>query len=111
MQLSGDVLPHLAAHLVVVGTDEGGVFLGVGLALKDNDGNASVVGAVDGGGDGGYLVGGYDEQVDARRHKTVNLLHLTFVVVVGCRKAQLNVIVEVGGYLQLRILLLAPNVL
>ena len=61
----GNVFSHQAPHLVVVGSHEGGVFLRVGLALEHDDGDAQVVGTVDGGGDGSHLIGRHDEQVDA----------------------------------------------
>lgn len=89
------------AHLVVVGTDEGGVLMGVGLTLEDDDGDAFVVGTVDGGTDGGELVGGNDQEVDAAADEVVDLLYLALGVVEGGGKAQLDALVEVGLHLHL----------
>ena len=47
-QAGDDVLAHDVAHLVVVGTNEGGVLLGIGLTLEYDDGDALVEGSVDG---------------------------------------------------------------
>ena len=110
MQLSCDIFAHHASHLVVVGTDEGGVFLRTGLALKDNDRDALVVGTVDGWRDGGHLVGGNNEQVNARCHKTVNLLDLSLVTIVSYGKSQLHIALQISTHAQFGILLLAPDV-
>ena len=110
IQPTGHVFAHLPAHLVVVGTDEGGIFPGIGLALEHDDGDAAVVGPVDGRRNGLHLIRGHDEQVDARLDQTVNLLHLTLVAVVGSGKAQLHALLEIRSQAQLGILLLAPDV-
>ena len=83
VQLCGDVTPHLTPHIIVVGTDVGGVFLGGGLAVKDDDGDAHIVGTVYGGRDGGHLVGRHDEQVNALAYELVNLFYLLCVVIIG----------------------------
>ena len=106
-----DIFSHLMSHLVVVGTDEGRVFLRVGLSFKDDDRDALVVGPVDGWIDRGELVGGDDEQVDADVHQTVYLLYLTFGVVKGRGKAQLYALMEIGFHLHLRVLPVTPDIL
>ena len=60
-----DILAHHMPHLIVVGTDEGSIFLRVSLALEHNDGNTLVVGTVDGCRDCGNLIGSYNKQVNA----------------------------------------------
>ena len=110
VKLCGNVFAHDAPHLVVVGAHEGRIFPGVGLAFKDDDGNAAVVGAVDGGCNGLHLVGCHNQQVDAGGEQTVNLLYLPLVAVVGRRKAQFDILVGVGRHAHFGILLLAPDV-
>ena len=88
------IFAHDAADLIVVGTDEGCVFWGIGLALKHNHGDTFMVGAVDGWGHGGQLVRGYDEQLDAALHETVDLLDLSFGVITGCLETQLHTVVK-----------------
>ena len=88
------IFAHHAADLVIVGTDEGGIFGGVGLAFKHNHGDAFIIGAVDGWGHGGQLVRGYDEQLDAALYETVDLLDLSFGVITGCLESQLHTIVK-----------------
>ena len=78
-----DVFTHHTPHLIVVGSYVGRIFVRVGLAFEHDHGQALVVGAVDGGRDGGHLVGGHDEQVDALVHQAVYLLYLALVVVVS----------------------------
>ena len=102
---------HHTPHLVVVGTYKCGVLFRVSLALEDDDGHTGIVGTVDGRRDGLHLVGSHDEQVDARGHQTVNLLHLPLVAVVGRSKAQVDIAVQIGTHTQFGILLLAPDVL
>ena len=58
------IIAHNMANLVIVGTDEGCVFRGIGLAFEYNHWDALIVGAVDGGGDRNQLVGCYNEQLD-----------------------------------------------
>ena len=110
VQSSGNVFTHQSSHLVVVGTHKGRVFLRAGLALEHDDGYALVVGTIDGRRDGGHLVRSYNEQVNARSHQTVDLLHLSLIAVVGRRKAQFHVLVEISVHAQLCILFLAPDV-
>ena len=110
VQLRGNVLAHDVAHLVVVGGDKGGVFLGIGLALEYDDGDALVVGAVDGRRNGLHLIGSHDEQVNTCTHEAVNLLHLSLVAVIGCCKAQFNTFLKIGLHAHLGILLLTPDV-
>ena len=98
------------AHLVVVGTDQGSVFSGTGLALKDDDGDALVVGAVNSGRNGLHLIGGHNKQVDAALYQRVNLLHLALVAVVGCGEFQFHIALEIGAHAQFGILLFAPDV-
>ena len=110
-QLRCDVLAHLAAHLLVVGTDVGGELLRVGLAVEDDDGYALVVGAVDGRRQARGLVGSHDEQVDARLHEAVYLSYLPLVAVIGRGEAQLYAVVEIGAHAQFVVELVAPDVL
>ena len=83
LQLHGNVFAHGAPHLVVVGTNVGGVFLRTGFAFEHNHGNTLVEGAVDGRTDGGQLVGSHNKQVYARLNQTVYLVNLHLVAVVG----------------------------
>ena len=98
MQLRGDVFAHNASHLVVVGTDKGRVFLRIGFPLKHDDRDTLVVGTVDGWGNGLHLIRSHDEQVDARCHQTINLLHLPFVTIVGSSKPQLHITLQVCSH-------------
>ena len=98
-------------HLVVVGTDKGGIFPRTGLALENNNRDTFVVSTVNGGRDGLHLIGCNNQQVDTLIHKTVNLLHLTLVAIVSGGKLQCHTVVEVGAHLQFRILLVAPDVM
>ena len=110
MKAGNDVFAHHMPHLIVVGTNEGGVFLGRSFALKHDDGNALVISAVNSGRDGLHLVWCHNEQVNTIIHQTVNLLHLPFITIVGGCELQLNVVVKVSSHPQLCILLVAPNV-
>ena len=110
MKLMCDILSHGFSHLIVVGTDESCVFLGVGLAFEDNDGNTLVIGTVDGRGDGLYLVRSYNQQIDICLNKTVNLLHLSLIAIVGRGETHLYVPLDIGSHTQLRILLVTPDI-
>ena len=106
-----DIAAHLAPHLIVVGTDEGRIFVGVGLPFKHDDGNTFVEGTVDGRGYRRSLVGSHNQQVDAALNKIAYLLALQFGIVMGRGKAQLHTFVEVGLHLHLRVLPVAPDIL
>ena len=110
LQPPHDMLAHDFAHLVVIGTDESGIFWRIGLALKDDDGHATVEGTVDGGRNGCHLIGSDDEQLDTAGHQRVYLLNLPLVVVIGRCKAQLHILLEIGTHAHLGILLVAPDV-
>ena len=110
MKLMCDILSHGFSHLIVVGTDESSVFLGVGLAFEDNDGNTLVIGTVDGRGDGLYLVRSYNQQVDTCLHQTINLLHLSFITIVSRGETHLYVSLDISSHTQLRILLVTPDI-
>ena len=109
-QTGGNVFAHHTPHLVIIGTDKGRVFLGIGFPFENNDRDALIVGSVDGGRNGGHLVGGNNQQVDACINQTVNLLYLSFIAVVGCCKAQFHILVEVGTHPEFGILFLAPDI-
>ena len=98
IQLRGNVFTHYTAHLIVVGTDKGGVFLWIGLAFKNDNGDAFVVGAVDGGRDGLHLVGGNNKQVNTRFHEAVYLLHLSLVAVESRSEAQFYIALQIGSH-------------
>ena len=107
----GDIFSHLASHLIVVGTDESGKFLRVGLAFEDDDWHAAVVGAVDGRRDAAQLVRSYDEQVYATGYQAVDLLALQLAVVVSGGKGERDVLMEIGFHAHFCILPVAPDVL
>ena len=98
------------AHLIVVGTDKGCVFLWIGLTLKHNNRDAFVVSTVDGWRYRRELVGSHNQQVDATFDKTVDLLRLPLWVVVGRGKAQFHSFVEIGFHLHLWVLPVTPDV-
>ena len=95
MKLMCDILSHGFSHLIVV---------------EDNDGNTLVIGTVDGRGDGLYLVRSYNQQVDICLNKTVNLLHLSLIAIVGRGETHLYVPLDISSHTQLRILLVTPDI-
>ena len=106
-----DELSNHAAHLQVVGTHEGRIFLRVRLAVEQNYRNALVVGPVNGRRDGVHLVWRHNQQVHVLVYEMVYLTDLHLVVVVGRCKFQFRVVVEVSAHHQFLVLFLAPDVL
>ena len=83
VQEIGDVVPHDAANLHIVGPDEGGVFVRVDFPVEQDDRDAGVKSFFYGRGNGVRLVGRDNEQVHAFFGKAADLRHLLLAVVIG----------------------------
>ena len=108
--MAGDVFAHRFARLEIVGSNKSCVLARVGLAVEQDDGNAPVVGFVDGGSDGVYLVWGDNEQVYTVFDKLIDLFRLQSVIVIGRGKPQAHVVVLVGAHHEFVVQFVAPNV-
>ena len=108
--LRQDVPAHRLPHLIVVATDEGGVFLRVGLAVEQYHGYAIVVSAVYCRRHSVHLVGRDDKQVYAHLDETVYLRYLRLVVVARRNITHVDVVIQVCTAHKLVVELVAPVV-
>ena len=110
-KLGGDIMSHGGSYGIVVGSDECGVFCGIGLTVEIYHRYSPVVGSVYRLRHGVNLVRRHHEQVYPAIRQTVYLGYLPPVVVVGGSDAQLYIVEEISAHAQLFVKLVTPYVL